>query len=85
MLAWDSNPQAVPVGHQNHRRVPMAVAVVRGGLHEPLDLGLGDVPWPKLLDFWGLPNLQVVNRDAHAIKSTLEAQDRRVARSLIER
>ena len=31
------------------------------------------------------PNLQVVNRDAHAIKSTLEAQDRWVARSLIER
>jgi len=41
-----------------------------------------DVPWPKLLEFWGLPNLQVVNRDAHATKSALEAQDRRVARSL---
>jgi hypothetical protein len=38
-----------------------------------------DVPWPKLLDFWGLPNLQVVNRDAHATKSALEARDRRVA------
>jgi len=27
-----------------------------------------DLPWPKLLDFWGLPNLQVINRDAHAAK-----------------
>ena len=25
-----------------------------------------DLPQPKLLDFWGLPNLQVINRDAHA-------------------
>ena len=41
-----------------------------------------DAPWPKLLDFWGLPNLQVVNRDAHATKSALEAQDRRASRSL---
>jgi hypothetical protein len=41
-----------------------------------------EMPWPKLLDFWGLPNLQVVNRDAHATKSVLEAQDRRAARSL---
>jgi hypothetical protein len=32
--------------------------------------------------FLGLPNLQVVNRDAHATKSSLEARDRRVARSL---
>jgi len=23
-------------------------------------------PWPKLLGYWGLPNLQVINRDAHA-------------------
>jgi hypothetical protein len=36
-----------------------------------------DLPWPKLLDFWGLPNLQVVNRNAHVTKSVLEAQDRR--------
>jgi len=42
------------------------------------------VLWPKLLDFWGLPNLQVVNRDAHATKSALEAQDRRAARSFNE-
>ena len=39
-------------------------------------------PWPKVLDFWGLPNLQVINRDAHAIKSALEARDRSAARSL---
>jgi hypothetical protein len=42
------------------------------------------MPWPKLLEFWGLPNLQVVNRDAHVTKSVLEARDRRVARSLTE-
>jgi hypothetical protein len=41
-----------------------------------------DTPWPQLLEFWGLPNLQVINRDAHAIKSALEARDRRTARSL---
>ena len=41
-----------------------------------------DAPWPKLLDFWGLPNLQVVNRDAHAAKCAIEARDRRVVRSL---
>ena len=39
-------------------------------------------PWPKLLDFWGLPNLQVINRDAHAAKSALEARTRSAARSL---
>jgi hypothetical protein len=41
------------------------------------------VPWPKLLDFWVLPNLQLVNRNAQVTKSVLEAQDRRAARSEI--
>jgi hypothetical protein len=41
-----------------------------------------DSPWPKLLDFWGLPNLQVINRDAHAAKCAIEARHRRVARSI---
>jgi len=36
-----------------------------------------DVPWPRLLDFWGLPNLQVINRDAHAAKCAIEARERR--------
>ena len=36
-------PQAVPVGHQDHRGVPVAPAVSRGGLHQPLDLGLRQV------------------------------------------
>ena len=35
-----------------------------------------------LLDFWGLPNLQVINRAAHAAKCAIEARHRRVARSL---
>lgn len=30
-------------------------------------------PWPELLAFWGTPNLQVVNRKAHAEKSGAEA------------
>jgi hypothetical protein len=41
-----------------------------------------DAPWPKLLDFWGLPNLQLINRDVHAAKCAIEARDRRSARSL---
>ena len=40
-----------------------------------------DLPWPKLLDFWGLPNLQVINRDVHAAKCAIEARDRRAALS----
>ncbi len=41
-----------------------------------------DLRWPKLLDFWGLPNLQVINRDVHAVKCAVEARDRRAAHSL---
>jgi hypothetical protein len=40
-----------------------------------------DDPWPRLLDFWGLPNLQIINREVHA--SAIEARDRRAARSLL--
>ena len=40
-----------------------------------------DTSWPRLLDFWGLPNLQVINRDVHAAKCATEARDRRVART----
>jgi hypothetical protein len=41
-----------------------------------------DLPWPKLVNFWGLPNLQVINRDAHAAKCAIEARDRRAALSI---
>jgi hypothetical protein len=41
-----------------------------------------NAPWPALLDYWGLPNLQVINRDVHATKCGAEARDRRVARSV---
>jgi len=34
------------------------------------------VPWPRLLGFWGLPNLQVINRIAHAAKCAAEARQR---------
>jgi len=40
-----------------------------------------DTPWPALLDYWGLPNLQVINRDAHAAKCASEVRDRRAARA----
>jgi hypothetical protein len=36
-----------------------------------------DTPWPKLLDYWGLPNLQVINRDVHVDKCADEASWRR--------
>jgi hypothetical protein len=32
--------------------------------------------WPALLNFWGLPNLQVINRDAHRVKCAAEARSR---------
>jgi hypothetical protein len=34
--------------------------------------------WPLLLGFWGVPNLQVINRDVHFGKSAEEARSRRV-------
>jgi hypothetical protein len=37
----------------------------------------GAYEWPSLLTFWGVPNLQVIDRDAHAAKSLTEAQARR--------
>jgi hypothetical protein len=35
-------------------------------------------PWPALLAFWGVPNLQVINRSAHVEKCAQEAGERRV-------
>ena len=39
-----------------------------------------DTLWQALLDYWGLPNLQVINRDVHVAKCATEAQHRRAAR-----
>jgi hypothetical protein len=36
-----------------------------------------DAPWPSLLGFWGVPNLQVINRAAHVGKCAAEAKSRR--------
>jgi hypothetical protein len=33
--------------------------------------------WPRLLAYWGVPNLQLINRDAHAAKCAGEASERR--------
>jgi hypothetical protein len=40
-----------------------------------------DLPWPKLLDFWGMPNLQVINRETHVAKCAVEAAGRRAVSS----
>jgi hypothetical protein len=37
--------------------------------------------WPALLDFWGMPNLQVINREAHTAKCAGEASYRGRIRS----
>ena len=39
-------------------------------------------PWPALLDYWGLPNLQVINREVHAAKCADEARERSAARAV---
>lgn len=36
-----------------------------------------DRPWPALLGYWGVPNLQMINRDVHAAKCAVEANYRR--------
>ena len=35
-----------------------------------------ETPWPDLLNYWGLPNLQVIPREAHLAKSAAEAKER---------
>jgi len=37
-----------------------------------------DTPWPALLAFWGVPNLQVINRSAHVEKCSQEAGERTI-------
>jgi hypothetical protein len=36
-----------------------------------------EMAWPALLSFWGLPNLQIINRDVHVEKCAAEATSRR--------
>jgi hypothetical protein len=35
-----------------------------------------DSPWPELLYYWGLPNIQVINRDAHLAKCATRSRKR---------
>jgi hypothetical protein len=35
-----------------------------------------DLAWPQLLAFWGVPNLQVINRTAHVAKCAAETDER---------
>src|SRR5262249_43768704 len=37
------SPQAMPIGHKDHRGVPVAPTVSFGRPHQPLDLGFGQV------------------------------------------
>jgi hypothetical protein len=39
-----------------------------------------DTRWPELLGYWGLPNLQVINREVHVAKCATEARGRCAAR-----
>jgi len=41
----------------------------------------GERTWPALLAFWGVPNLQVINRSAHVEKCARESGDRALARN----
>jgi hypothetical protein len=34
------------------------------------------VPWPAFLAYWGLPNLQMINREVHVAKCAAEATHR---------
>jgi hypothetical protein len=43
-----------------------------------------ETEWPALLGFWGLPNLQVINRDQHTEKCAAEANTRRRIPAQIE-
>ena len=40
--------------------------------------------WPALLAFWGLPNLQIINRDVHLEKCAAEATSRRRIPELVD-
>jgi hypothetical protein len=42
-----------------------------------------DTPWPALLAYWGVPNLQVINREVHAAKCATEARHRQTARAAV--
>ena len=44
-----------------------------------------DTPWPALLSYWGVPNLQVINREAHAAKCAEEARYRGLHQTVIAR
>ena len=43
-----------------------------------------ETEWPALLSFWGLPNLQVINRDVHVEKCAAEATSRRRNAVIVE-
>jgi hypothetical protein len=42
-----------------------------------------ETPWPDLLGFWGAPNLQMINRDAHVAKCADEARYRTASSGIL--
>ena len=48
-------PQAVPVGHKDHRGVSVTVTVAAGGFHEPFDLGFGEMLTSPHVPVWEPP------------------------------
>ena len=48
-----------------------------GAVGWPKNVSSKKKTWPELLAFWGLPNLQVINRDVHVEKCAGEATYRR--------
>jgi hypothetical protein len=43
-----------------------------------------EMAWPDLLSFWGLPNLQIINREVHVEKCAVEAGARRRIPEVVE-
>ena len=43
-----------------------------------------EMAWPDLLSFWGLPNLQIINREVHVEKCAVEAGTRRRIPEVVE-
>ena len=89
VVAWDlwmaPSDYARVLKRLQQRRSPDRRAAMedrRGRSPGPAVPGVARAPphaWPSLLGFWGVPNLQVINRDVHLGKCAEEARSRRVA------
>src|SRR5262245_54679987 len=74
----------MPVGHQNHHGIPVAVAVAHGGLHQSLHLGLGQVfagpqiavtaPFGRNCSFYGFNIAAQFSFESIAVPPTVSAR-----------